>query len=123
MQETREIRALAIAATTNLRRTGAGWRVPSQTGTGSYLVNNGACTCPDHETRGVACKHMLAVEFTIRREHSQGGAYKVTEEVKVTYSQQWSAYNAAQVEEKERFAELLADLCSGISEPPGRNAG
>jgi transposase len=120
---TREVRALAIAATTNLRRTGAGWRVPSQTGTGSYLVNGEHCSCPDHETRGVECKHMLAVEFTIRRESGKGGAYTVTEEVKVTYKQEWSAYNAAQCEEKERFAELLADLCMSISEPPGRNVG
>lgn len=120
---TREVRALAIAATTKLRRTSAGWRVPSQTGSGSYLVNGDHCSCPDHETRGIACKHMLAVEFTIRRERGSDGAYKVTEEVKVSYSQDWTAYNAAQVEEKERFAELLADLCDGIAEPPGRNAG
>ncbi len=113
---TREVRALAIAATTSLRRTGAGWRVPSQTGTGSYLVNDDSCNCPDHETRGVVCKHMLAVEFTIRRERGNDGAYKVTEEVKVTYSQDWTAYNTAQCEEKDRFAELLADLCDGISE-------
>src|SRR5215211_32239 len=29
----------------------------------------------------------------------------------------WSAYNTAQSEEKARFAELLADLCSGIPQP------
>src|SRR5919202_3329625 len=33
-------------------------------------------------------------------------------------SPNWTAYNAAQVEEKTCFAELLADLCSGIPEPP-----
>jgi hypothetical protein len=76
------------------------------------------CTCPDHETRGIACKHILAVEFTIRREKGKGGVYRVTEEkVKVTYTQQWSAYNAAQCEEKDRFLTLLADLCSGVEQP------
>jgi len=35
----------------------------------------------------------------------------------VIESQNWSAYNGAQVEEKARFAELLADLCRGIPEP------
>jgi transposase len=29
----------------------------------------------------------------------------------------WTAYNAAQVEEKARFAELLADLCAGVPQP------
>ena len=29
----------------------------------------------------------------------------------------WTDYNAAQVEEKVRFTELLADLCSGIPQP------
>lgn len=29
----------------------------------------------------------------------------------------WTAYNAAQVEEKTRFAELLADLCAGVPQP------
>src|SRR5215211_4158789 len=33
-------------------------------------------------------------------------------------SPNWTAYNAAQSEEKHRFGELLADLCSTISQPP-----
>jgi transposase len=32
-------------------------------------------------------------------------------------SPNWTAYNAAQVEEKRRFAELLADLCAGVPQP------
>jgi transposase len=35
----------------------------------------------------------------------------------VVESHNWPAYNGAQVEEKARFAELLADLCRGIPEP------
>ena len=38
----------------------------------------------------------------------------VSEEVKVTYTQDWTAYNAAQCEEKDRFMPMLADLCSTI---------
>jgi transposase len=34
-----------------------------------------------------------------------------------TYPQEWTAYNAAQTEEKDRFQVLLRDLCSGIQEP------
>ena len=30
---------------------------------------------------------------------------------------QWTAYNAAQTEEKRRFAQLLADLCGSIEQP------
>ena len=33
-------------------------------------------------------------------------------------SSMWPAYNSAQVEEKSRFVELLADLCRGVPEPP-----
>jgi transposase len=36
----------------------------------------------------------------------------------VIESQNWTAYNAAQTEEKRRFVELLADLCSTIPQPP-----
>ena len=32
-------------------------------------------------------------------------------------SPNWTAYNASQVEEKRRFAELLADLCAGVPQP------
>jgi hypothetical protein len=42
---------------------------------------------------------------------------------KRTYRQQWSEYNAAQVNEKRHFQQLLADLCKGIPMPdekPGR---
>jgi hypothetical protein len=36
--------------------------------------------------------------------------------------QNWSAYNTAQTHEKERFLDLLRDLCGGISEPvPQKN--
>lgn len=33
-------------------------------------------------------------------------------------SPNWTAYNAAQSEEKHRFVELLADLCSTVPQPP-----
>jgi transposase len=125
MQETREIRALAIAASTQLRAGRGGWHVPSQTGTGSYTVDPemGSCSCPDHELRAVACKHLLAVRLTIRRERGTSGAYQYERKVEVTYTQQWSAYNAAQCEEKDRFLDLLADLCSTVDAPRERKPG
>jgi transposase len=41
----------------------------------------------------------------------------VTEKVRLTYSQAWSAYNAAQTEEIKIFDALLKDLVHAISEP------
>lgn len=122
----REMRALAIAATTALRPSRGGWQVPSQSNSTSYIVDpdRRSCSCPDHETRGVACKHVLAVEFTIRRESREGGVYRMTEEkVSVTHTQEWAAYNRAQCEEKDRFVSLLANLCNGVTQPPYKGTG
>src|SRR5215218_11433870 len=38
-------------------------------------------------------------------------------------SPNWTAYNAAQSEEKHRFVELLADLCSTVPQPKQRGKG
>lgn len=48
---------------------------------------------PDFETRGRACKHIFAVEIVRKRENPDGSV--LTETVRVTYSQDWTAYNAA----------------------------
>ena len=79
--------------------------------------------------RGQKCKHIFALEYTIQRETITDGettVTKTTETVKVTkvtYRQDWTAYNAAQTEEKSRFMELLADLCSNIPQPEQIGAG
>jgi len=93
--------------------------VPSQTGGSTYVVDPSApeCSCPDYETRRATCKHLFAVEFTVRRETTVQDGTTVTETLKVTYRQEWSAYNAAQTHEKERVAVLLRDLCAAIDNP------
>ena len=112
--EPREQKGLEIAAKAKLQRHGNRWFVPSQSrhsGDYNYYivkpdVSNPQCTCPDHEIRGIKCKHIWAVEFTIRREYTNDGQTQtVTETVRVkkTYSQEWPAYNAAQVNEKDQF--------------------
>lgn len=125
--DTRELKALQIAATMPIKRRQHAWVVPSQTGHGEYTVCHptlghleGAlhgltCTCPDFELRQLPCKHIIAVEYTVKRETPAGDV--VTETVRVTYSQTWAAYNAAQCEEKDRFMPMLADLCSTLSRP------
>ncbi|MEO6025428.1 MAG: transposase, partial [Candidatus Binatia bacterium] len=77
--------------------------------------------CPDYEERQLACKHVIAVEIVVRRETSPDGTVTETRAARVTYSQNWPAYNAAQTTEKEAFCKLLRDLCSNIPSPePGR---
>jgi transposase-like protein len=43
--------------------------VPSQSGNGNYIVSlaeeEWSCTCPDHQTRNVVCKHIHAVRFLL----------------------------------------------------------
>jgi transposase len=128
MQETREIRALVIAATVALKPGRNGWTVPSQSGSGTYWVDpeKGFCSCPDHELRQIACKHVLAVRLTMSREHNTtDGSYQITRTAEVVYSQSWSSYNVAQCEEKERFLDLLATLCRTLDGPvdPDRGRG
>jgi transposase len=122
----REQRGLAIAALCRINKQDDGlWVVPSQSGAGKYHVRHGEggchCTCPDFETRGMKCKHIYAVEYTIEREVHGDGSETLTKTMtiveKVTYKQDWPAYNEAQSFEKERFQILLRDLCSGVPEP------
>jgi len=120
--EAREARGLAIADGGGIKQEGPFWIVPSQSGLGTYIVDcdktSQKCSCPDHETRQVKCKHILAVEYTIRREIRGGsGEAVVTETLKVTYAQNWPAYNAAQVSEKHYVAALLRDLCNAVDSP------
>lgn len=41
----------------------------------------------------------------------------------MTESHKWTAYNAAQSEEKTRFVALLSDLCSSVPQPPQTGRG
>ena len=119
----REQRGMELAATRVIRCKKGVWLVPSQSGNAKYQVNIelATCTCPDHETRGVRCKHIHAATFVMMREQHPDGS--VTETVTVsetrhTYTQNWSAYNEAQTNEQDRFQVLLADLCTGLSMVP-----
>jgi SWIM zinc finger len=125
----RERRGLRIAATCKLTKKGGIWLVPSQSGRGRYTVSpdpeSPHCSCPDHEMRGLKCKHLFAVEFAIKRQDHRDGSITVTKTVTVTetvkkptYPQQWPAYNTAQTHEKDKFQVLLSDLCQGLEELP-----
>src|SRR6266849_10623851 len=131
-QQAREQRGLVIAAKAKLQRSddGVRWFVPSQSGRvgqhgGMYIVKpdpvKPQCTCPDFECRKQRCKHIYAVEIVTKREYTDDGetqTYTETVTVKQTYKHEWSAYNRAQTNEKDRFLSLLAELCKGIEEIP-----
>lgn len=130
-REEREERGLLIAATAKLQKSADGrWFVPSQsnhvTHHGGHFytvkpdVSNPRCDCPDYQYRQERCKHIFAVEYTIRQEQTEDGQTVVTETLKVTkqtYSQDWPAYNKAQTVEKPEFQRLLHELCKVIGEP------
>jgi transposase len=100
---------------------GAKYLVPSATeNAGGYVVDVEAatCSCPDHETRAVRCKHLWALSYFRKEVAMPDGSTVVTESVRITYSQNWPAYNRAQCEEKERAQILLRGLCDGIVSPP-----
>lgn len=125
----RQQRGLIIAQTSKIKQIVPNtWLVPSQTTSGGYVVDGekGTCTCPDHELRGetVKCKHRWAVEYARHRITAPDGSTSVVETMKITYAQDWAAYNAAQCEEKDRIRVLLRSLCEAIPNPeqhgPGR---
>jgi predicted nucleic acid-binding Zn finger protein len=105
--DAREERGLVIAATSKIEKNKLGWKVPSQSGNGTYVVNldhgEPFCTCPDFESRHQPCKHIHAVEYVIQRETKPDGTVTYTEAIKVTYNQEWHTYNEAQTHKSERF--------------------
>ena len=122
--DARQERGLVIAATSRIEQNKLGWKVPSQSGNGTYVVNldhgEPFCTCPDFEKRHQPCKHIHAVEYVIQRETKPDGSTTYTQSIKVTCTQEWSAYNEAQTHEQEHFVALLRDLCNGIAQPEYR---
>src|SRR3990167_2401391 len=119
----REEKGLVLAATKTIRKGKEGmWRVPSQSDDGTFYdvdVVQQKCSCADHEVRQVKCKHLYAVEFSMKREtDSKGKIISETRTVRVTYGQNWHAYDSAQTHEKTQFISLLTDLCKFVPQPP-----
>jgi transposase len=149
--EIRLQRGRIIAALCHVRKDGKDNRylVPSQTGASQYLASidpkkgpDWRCDCKDYEARQKPCKHIHAVQIVIEREKEAGKStppvavrtkdmddcekFAISEQARPkrpTYKQDWPAYNAAQIHEKDRFQELLADLCNGVPEPARPHGG
>jgi transposase len=111
-------RGLAIAESNTVKKNELGWKVPSQSGNGTYIVNiddKPFCSCQFFETEHKKCQHIYAVEFIVKREQRPDGTQIIT--TRTTYAQAWPAYNEAQTHEQEHFVTLLRDLCNGIPQP------
>jgi hypothetical protein len=117
----REMKGVQIAHSGRISETPKGWIVPSQSGKGSYLVHKEGeetkCNCPDCEMRGTKCKHQWAVENFIKESVDEEGNKTVEKVVRVTYSQNWKAYNESQTQEITLFDQLLKNLVKSIDEP------
>ena len=123
--KSRQLKARQIVAAGEITVGPGYYRVGAQSGPGCYRVTLEGlypnCTCPDWETTGADCKHMLAVRewLLIQAGDSvipsrRAAANPVP---RPTYKQDWKTYNLAQTTEKAWFMSLLADLCTGIPEP------
>ncbi len=133
----REAKGHVIAERARIVKSGNLWLVPSQSGKGKYKVDPLAqtCSCPDYEHTGFKCKHLYAVEVTIKRDKitttttTPAGhtTTTTTETIKVTrktYPQpSWPAYHKAQVQEKRLFLYLLNQLCQGVGSPAQHGRG
>ena len=118
----RQQRGMAIAAVVPIQKNRLGYKVPSQSGNGTYVVSlkdDPFCTCPDFENRQARCKHVYAVEFTVQREDESPDASPAEPDtVRVALGPSWTAYNLAQTNEQELFGTLLRELCATVSQPP-----
>jgi transposase len=122
--DARRQRGMLLAETGRIRRKGkmgSVFVVPSQSNQGSYTVMHTretfVCDCPDYELRGQTCKHGYAVEFFLRRRVTRPDGAVDEQIVRVTYAQNWPAYNKAQTSEKAEFCTLLKDLVSTVPTP------
>jgi transposase len=119
----RELKGLEIAARSRIEFADGVWIVPSQTSSSKYRVTltptGDSCTCEDFALTQKPCKHVHAARIVRERDH--GGKSPTMDTTVIpkrpTYRQDWPAYNLAQSIEKNRFQELLFDLCRGIEEP------
>ena len=119
--EVRKQRGYEIAKTSRIEKTEKGyWKVPSQSGAGFYIVKSNGfgaeCDCPDHELRQCKCKHIWAVELIVTQEVDNQGNVTITKTIRKTYSQDWSNYDKASINQKSLFMKLLKDITSNLNQ-------
>ena len=84
------------------------YEIWSQTGFGAYSVylpegeRDWKCICPDHLKNNVKCKHIYALEHYLKSKFPNSRNPPV--------SRSWTNYNLAQMNEIEKFDQLLREL-------------
>jgi len=122
--DARETKAVKLTGDMRITFKDGEWLVPSQSSPSTrYKVNpsaaNPSCECEDWQLRRLPCKHIAAVRLLLDRQIKGEPPPPIPESPpRPTYGQRWSEYNAAQVNEKDHFQTLLADLCAAIQQPP-----
>ncbi len=99
-------RGLMIAESNTVEKNRLGWKVPSQSGNGDYIVNMESepfCTCQHFETTHKKCQHIFAIEFIERKEKRADGTEVITKAMRMTCTQDWPIYDYAQMHEQEKF--------------------
>ena len=127
--ESQQQRGLAIAALEPIEIGRSGYRVPSQSKDGFYIVNldgdhGPVCSCPDFDLYQRPCKHIYAVRLSLRREEhrecgrdQKDGVHLPMTKKQKTYQRDWRAYDKAQNNESKHFEVLLRALCDRIVQP------
>ncbi len=118
----RKERGMVIASTQKIKHNKGVWLVPSATNPSkkyevSFSLEGGRCTCEDYKERGIRCKHLFAVDIVITKKFNKDGTTTVTQTKRITYPQNWPAYDKASIQQKELFQKLLHDICASIQEP------
>ena len=123
-EQGRRLRGLAIAALEqeHIRPDRFGYKVPSQSGNGIYLVNleyddDPYCSCDDFEKRKKPCKHIYAVQAILAGDGPLTAPGTEAVGVRMERSA-WASYTTAQVREGELFGILLRELCDTVPQPP-----
>ena len=127
----KQMKGLNIAKTQRILKRGHEWIVPSQSGRGNYAVTMNMegrypfrkCTCPDYELSRLDCKHIYAVLYAEKLIAEQPNSSVKSEVPEKVYTQNWPAYNKSQIEEKDTFLKLLAELADTVPEPLGEPTG
>src|ERR1700733_2809055 len=113
--------ALAKAKGARIREISPGkYLVPSASHAGSgYVVDivSCTCTCIAFDDSPDECKHLWALRYHRHELEMPPDAAARVDTTRLTYSQNWPAYNRAQCAEKARVKVLLRGLCDGIVEP------
>jgi transposase/predicted nucleic acid-binding Zn finger protein len=121
----REQKALELVNRDRVVKSGEKWLVFSLNGPERYFVTLSPlfCSCPDFELRHEDCKHTMAVRIFVERKETRNRiegdlATPPVQWPRKTYQQDWPRYDLAQQNEQAEFRRLLADLCSGLPQPP-----